>query len=255
MAASYNEFKKKYLGYRVDVDGFPQNQPYQCWDLVSGVYFPYIGGHKISCTLTRYVPDIAKQKKTNGILNFCDDIGLHTIMQPGDICIWGKCAACPDGHIAIYDSDKGQDCVYFLGQNQPSAKVTIARIPVQGIIGVFRPKVFVKKPVVKPEKKPDQILTVGSKVMSHGFYVEKIDYQKDRFWNSWVGGWIACKDVVEVDARDGRRDQILHIGSGVAFPGEMTVTSVNVKNQTVKVKELPGYNLKSRCLYETKNGK
>lgn len=254
MAASYNEFKKKYLGYRVDVDGFPQNQPYQCWDLVSGVYFPYIGGHKISCTLTRYVPDIAKQKKTNGLLTFCDDIGLHTIMQPGDICIWGKCKACPDGHIAIYDSDQGQDCVYFLGQNQPSAKVTIARIPVQGIIGVFRPKIFVNKPVPKPEPKPDQILTVGSRVVSHGFYVGTIDYQKDRFWNTWVGGWIPCKDVVEVDARDGKKDQILHVGSGVAFPSTYTVSKVDVKNDRVYLKEL-GYWVKSRCLIETKNGK
>lgn len=252
--ASYNEFKKKYLGSRVDVDGFPYQQPYQCWDLVSGVYFPYIGGHKISCTLTRYVPDIAKQKKTNGILNFCDDIGLKTTMQPGDICIWGKCKACPDGHIAIYDSDEGQNCVYFLGQNQPKASVTIARIPVQGIIGVFRPKIFVNKPVVKPEKKPDQILTKGSKVQSYGFYIQAINYQKDWGYNDWVGGWFPLAHVVEVDARDGRKDQIVHIGSGVAFKGTLTVSDVDVKNDMVYLKELK-YWVKSRCLCEVKEGK
>lgn len=256
MAKSYSEFKGMYLGRSVDVDGFPAANPYQCWDLVSGVYFPYIGGHRISCTLTRYVPDIAKQKNTNGLLNFCNDIGLHTIMQPGDVCIWGKCAACPDGHIAIYDHDEGQNAVYFLGQNQPYNKVTIKQIPVSGIIGVFRPKIFVNQKPVPVEKKPDQILTVGSKVQSHGFYVERLRI-RNRQWelyNSWVGGWIPTAHVHEVDSRDGRKDNILHIGSGVAFDGTLTVDDINVKSQTAHLKEL-GYWVKSRCLNEVKDGK
>ena len=253
MAKSYAEFKAKYLNKSVDIDGFPTYNIYQCWDLVSGLYFPYVGGKVIHCGITGYVIDIADQRKTNGILDFCVDVGLSEILQPGDICIWKKCAACPSSHIAIFDHDEGQDKVYFLGQNQPYARVNIQKIPVEGIVGVFRPKIFVnQKPT--PVKKADQILTIGSKVTSYGFYVQKLDYVKDRAYNDWVGGWIPCKHLDEVNAQDGRMDQLLHIGSGVAFHGTMTVTAVNVAQQKVYLKEL-GYWVKSRCLYEVKDGK
>ena len=43
--------------------------------------------------------------------------------------------------VAIYDHDEGQSKVYFCGQNQKGGqKVTVERIDVSGIIGVFRPK-------------------------------------------------------------------------------------------------------------------
>ena len=250
---SYADFKATYLGKSVDVDGFPTYNIYQCWDLVSGVYFPYIGGKIIHCGQTGYVVDIANQRKTNGILDFCVDVGLKATLQPGDICIWKKCTACPYSHIAIYDHDNGQDKVYFLGQNQPFNKVNIRQIDVSGIVGVFRPKIFVNQ---KPVKKPDQILTVGSKVVSNGFYVERLRYKSKRWelYNAWAGGWIPTKDVDEVDAHDGKKDNILHIGSGVAFPGTMTVSKVNTKQNIVYLKEL-GYWVKSRCLIETKEGK
>ena len=250
---SYADFKATYLGKSVDVDGFPAYNIYQCWDLVSGVYFPYIGGKIIHCGQTGYVVDIANQRKTNGILDFCVDIGLKAELQPGDICIWKKCTACPYSHIAIYDHDNGQDKVYFLGQNQPFNKVNIRQIDVSGIVGVFRPKIFVNQ---KPVKKPDQILTVGSKVVSNGFYVERLRYKSKRWelYNTWAGGWIPTKDVNEVDAHDGKKDNILHIGSGVAFPGTYTVSKVNTKQNIVYLKEL-GYWVKSRCLIETKEGK
>lgn len=234
---SYADFKNKFLGRKVDVDGFPANQPYQCWDLVSGVYFPYIGGHTISCRQSGYVKDIANTRATNGILDFCKDVGLQAELEPGDICIWTNCAEAPYSHIAIYDHDDGQNAVYFLGQNQPYAYVNIIRMPVSGIIGVFRPKVYNGKnpepaPAPKP-KKTDQILRVGSKVTSWGFYVQKMDYIHGTFYNDWVGGWIPWDDVDEVDSGDGKLDQYIHVGSGVAFAkkfGRMTVTGLKVIN-------------------------
>lgn len=249
--ASYNEFKSKYLGRYVDVDGFPAHQPYQCWDLVSGVYFPYIGGHTISCRQSGYVKDIANQRQTNGILDFCTDIGLQAELQPGDICVWTNCSAAPYSHIAIYDSDNGQDCVYFLGQNQPYPYVNILRMDVSGIIGVFRPKIFEgQKPT--PSHQPDQILSIGSKVRSNGFYVQNIDYAKDWGYNSTVGGWFPFRDVDEVDARDGRCDQYCHIGSGVAFnKGTMTVTGMRQVNGVWLIKcDKLGYEVLPDCLYE-----
>ena len=253
MAKSYSDFKLKYLGKSVDVDGFPTGSPYQCWDVVSGVYFPYIGGKTIHCGETRYVKDIANQRKTNGILDFCVDVGLKETLQAGDICVWTNCPACPKSHIAIYDHDDGQDKVFFLGQNQPYNYVTVKQIPVSGIIGVFRPKIFVKiKPT--PVKKPDQILTVGSKVQSYGFRVERLRYRNKQWelYNSWVGGWIPTAHVSEVDAKDGKKDNILHMGSGVAFDGTLTVSKIDVKNNRAFLKEL-GYWVYSRCLNEVKD--
>lgn len=113
------------------------------------------------------------------------------------------------------------------------------------------------KPAPVPEAKPDQILTVGSKVRSYGFLVEGLKKQPNGlYWmyNSWVGGWFPCADVDEVDARDGKKDQIVHVGAGVAFPGEYTVTAVNPYLDTCYLKEL-GYWVKCRCVEEVKEGR
>ena len=261
MAKSYAEFKSLYLGKHVDVDGFPAYRKEQCWDLVSGAYFPYIGGKVIHCGLTGYVKDIAYQRKTNGILDFCIDIGLTAQLQPGDICITDSCANYPYSHIFIYDHDNGQDEVYFLGQNQPYPYVTIAKLPTAGIIGVFRPKIFAgqKESAVKKEvkkKATDQILTVGSKVKSWGFYVQGLRVRNKQWemYNAWVGGWFPTAHVHEVDTNDGKCDNILHIGSGVAFDGTLTVSKIDVKRNMAYLKEL-GYWVYSRCLNEVEEGR
>lgn len=103
---------------------------------------------------------------------------------------------------------------------------------------------------------PDQILTKGSKVMSYGFLVEDLRWRNGgwQMLNSWVGGWIPCKDVDEVDARDGKKDQIVHKGSGCAFPGVYTVEDVDPVQDTCKLKEL-GYWVKCRCVREIKEGR
>lgn len=155
--SAYNRMKSEVLGKSIDIDGW---YGAQCWDFVAYVMQHYYGGKAIHCGLTGYVKDIANQRKTNGILNFCKDIGLKATLQPGDICVWGNCTACPDSHIAIYDHDNGQDAVYFLGQNQGARKVTVARIPVTGIIGVFRPNTIAGEGegAAKKTAKPQTVL-------------------------------------------------------------------------------------------------
>lgn len=112
------------------------------------------------------------------------------------------------------------------------------------------------KPAPTPSSYPDQILTVGSKVKSYGFLVEGLKKKNGEWWmyNSWVGGWFPCADVDEVDSRDGKKDQIVHVGSGVAFPGVYTVTAVNPSLDICYLKEL-GYWVKCRCVEEVKEGK
>ena len=119
-----------------------------------------------------------------------------------------------------------------------------------GIIGVFRPKIFEGQKPTPP--KADQVLSVGSKVRSEGFYVERLDYVNDWLYNSHVGGWIPCADVDEVDARDGAKDQYLHIGSGVAFNfGTATVTGMRfVNGQWLIQLDKLNYEILPDCLYE-----
>lgn len=252
---SYEEFKNKYLYKSIDLDGFPASQRYQCWD-TANLYFQYVGGHIIHCGQSGYVKDIANQRKTNGILDFCDDMGLQAELQPGDVCVWTNCSETPYSHIAIYDHDNGQSAVYFFGQNQPYAYNTICRLDVGGIIGVFRPKIFHgKKPKPSPKPSPDQILRVGSTVVSNGFIVERIDYARDWGYNSSVGGWFPFRDVDEVDARDGRKDQYCHVGSGVAFnKGRMKVTGMRKVGGVWLIKcDKLGYEVLPDCLTEVED--
>ena len=133
---AYNLMKSEVIGQSIDIDHFYGPQ---CWDFVAYVMANYYGGRAIPCTTSGFVKDIANDRATNGILAFCTDVGLTTALEPGDICVWGNCNECPDSHIALYDHDEGQNSVFFLGQNQGGYGVTIQQIPVNGIIGVFRP--------------------------------------------------------------------------------------------------------------------
>jgi hypothetical protein len=214
MSKTYKQFINETLGKSYDVD---HSYGPQCWDYVSGIYFPWIGGKIIHCGQTGYVKDIANQRYSNGILDFCDDIGFQTDMKPGDVAIWTNCPECPYSHIAIYDHDYGQSDVYFAGQNQPKPYVTIKKISVVGIIGVFRPKIFVQDDEgYKPT--PDQMLQIGSMVISDPFELEAINYKKNTGYNKKIGGWFPLADVDEVEpAKDGKLDQIVHTGSIVQF--------------------------------------
>ena len=244
---SAEQFIKDTMGKAYDVDGA---YGAQCWDYVSGVYFPYIGGKTISCNQTKYVKDIANGRYWNGILDFCDDIGFNTILKKGDIGIWTNCPACPYSHIAIFDYDYGSQNVYWAGQNQPRPYVTVAKIPLAGLIGIFRPKIFAdEKPGDEPKPTKDQVLNIGSKVISDTFEIERFDYGRDLGYSSKVGGWFPLADVDEVEGNDGKLDQIVHIGSRVQFnKGTMTVTGMTYGN-IVTVDKLP-YMINADCLIE-----
>lgn len=106
----YQKIKNETLGKNFDIDHAYGNQ---CWDFVCYVFEHYYNGKRIHCGLTTYVQDFVTQKETNGILEFMDDIGLNTILEPGDVCVWGQCSAAPYSHVALYDSDNGSNQVFF----------------------------------------------------------------------------------------------------------------------------------------------
>lgn len=150
---NYNEFKSQVLGKGFDIDGA---YGYQCWDGYAQ-YCKYLSVPFANCTQSGYVKDIWNLRKSNGTLNYFDEV---EIMQPGDIAVFKEVAGwTPVSHIAIFDSDI--DGVYgnFLGQNQGGttganggAVFNIVRLPYSATFDTaFRPKKKQPAPTLQPQ--------------------------------------------------------------------------------------------------------
>lgn len=253
--ATYQQIKNETINKSFDLDGY---YGAQCWDFACYVFEHYFNGTRINCGLTGYVQDFVTQKNTNGILNFMDEISLNEILQPGDVCVWGPCAAAPYSHVALYDSDNGPNEVYFLGQNQNGASyVNVCQISTSGIIGVFRAKNMTGGGTTDPDPDPslpDQILTVGSKVQFPKYLkAENIDIPNNLVYNSRIGGWVSASICTETSAADGACDQILNIGAEFTIEGTFTVSQINIPSDTAYLQEL-GFWVRSEPLIEVADG-
>lgn len=133
----YSDFKNEVLGKSYDFDGYYGTQ---CWDGLA-VYASRLGQKIPNCTTTGYVIDIWNNRKTNGILNWCDEV---TVMKAGDIAVFKKgSSSCPYSHIAIFDSDIDGKKGRFLGQNQQArnAGFTVVELPYADTCDTaFRPR-------------------------------------------------------------------------------------------------------------------
>lgn len=112
--SKYTDFKAQVLGKGFDVDGA---YGAQCFDGYAQ-YCKFLGVPYANCTTSGYVKDIWNNRRSNGILNYFDEV---TEMQPGDIAVFKEAPATPVSHIAIFDSDAGGGYGNFLGQNQGGA--------------------------------------------------------------------------------------------------------------------------------------
>lgn len=141
------EFRNEVIGKAFDQDGAFK---YQCWDGAdkNRVWLNQhngLGCPQINCTDSGYVRDIWNQRHKSGILNYFIEVPVNA-MQDGDWAIWGRCAACPDSHIAIFRRDNGNGTGLFLGQNQAGTYAfSEVNIPYAGLLGALRPKCYVKK--------------------------------------------------------------------------------------------------------------
>lgn len=141
---SYMQFYNMVLNHGYDIDS---HYGWQCWDGYAE-YCIQLGVPFASCTVTRYVRDIWEQRKTNGILNYFNEV---TQLQPGDVVVFRPCAVTPTSHIAIFHSDCGGGYGYFLGQNQGSpytnpnggSAFNLCKLPYSATYDTgFRPKRF-----------------------------------------------------------------------------------------------------------------
>lgn len=138
-----DQFLRDYpAGSKIDTDGFPAGQPYQCFDPVI-VYMRIITGIPnlyISCRSSGFVKDWWNDFDSNGLSQWFERVPWNSTGQRGDILIWGNAPATPYSHTAILLEDRGPQ-QYVYGQNQPHPYTTIINFTSDGLLGYIRPKV------------------------------------------------------------------------------------------------------------------
>ena len=137
----FNEFKNKYLGKKVDVDGLYGGQ---CVDLFNAWNKDYNNGIYINCKPSGYARSLAENKANNGILKYFKETAINNMIE-GTVVVYGKCKFAPDSHVCFFIKDNGDGTYQALQQNNKGRQyVTIDNNPYEGIIGAFIPNQLVR---------------------------------------------------------------------------------------------------------------
>ena len=147
---------------------------YQCWDYYAKVC-TMLGVPYANCTSSGFVKDIWLNRKSNGMLNYFDEIKFD-LCQPGDIIVFQPRGQTPYSHIGVVASTNQGGQVLVLGQNQgQGGAVCEVWLPLtDSYPTVFRPK-------AKKESQYDgnvqPVNNVGLKYQAH---------TQDIGWREWV---------------------------------------------------------------------
>ncbi len=109
---TYQEFKNKYEGKKVDVDNA---NGAQCWDLGQAYFKEVLGLPETVLGGVGLVNGMLKGERYRLMMKYFDEVPTNA-MEPGDVVIWEY------GHIAIYDHWDGKHCWYF-SQNPNAPKI------------------------------------------------------------------------------------------------------------------------------------
>lgn len=147
----FENFIEKYLGKKVDVDGY---YGAQCVDLFNAWNRDYNNTY-INCSPSGYARSIAENKNNNGMLKYFDEVKLDQ-MTPGTVVVYGNCPFAPLSHVCFFIKDNGNNTFQALQQNNNGRDyVTIDSNPYDGIIGAFTPKQIYGKKYVNLSNKAD----------------------------------------------------------------------------------------------------
>ena len=149
------EFVDKYNGTATDVD---KAYGVQCVDLFKLFTKVNYGISNYTCG-NGYASGLWYNRKSRPYYKYFVDANVNNL-QNGDWVIWGKCKVAPDSHIAMYYNGK------FFGQNQFGVKkARLCDITTAGVIGVLRPKMYIKQPV-----NTTKYVNLPSNIDKWGFY-------------------------------------------------------------------------------------
>lgn len=234
MSKTAKSFYEKYNGRAIDYD---KGYGVQCVD-GARLWMDYFLGSSIPCSggwASGYWTGNRSWFKSKG----CTEITNYKNLRNGDLVIWAKGSSShPSSHVAMYYNGKE------FGQNQGGNRgFCLKNTNFSDMAGAFRttncdPGTSITS---TSGEAVDQILHVGSHVIFPSrMQVTKVNVAKNWAYVPDIGGWISCKPLDEVDASDGKKDQILHAGSVVTIKGKFTVTAVNKSTNTVKLKAYSG---------------
>lgn len=145
----FEEFKNKYLGKSVDIDGLYGEQ---CVDLFNAWNRDYNKTY-INCRPSGFARSLAENKENNGILKYFTEVALKDCV-PGTVIVYGRCKFAPDSHVCFFIKDNGNGTFEALQQNYHSIRhVTINNNPYSGIIGCFVPK-QIKDSIMESKSEP-----------------------------------------------------------------------------------------------------
>lgn len=185
------DFYNKHLNKVIDMDFSPKGDIYQCVDLFKAFTKENYNTPDYN-TGNGYASGLWIYRKSKPYGKYFVDANVKSL-QNGDWCIWGRCRVAPNTHVAMYYNGK------FFGQNQNGVKkATLINLSKDGIIGVLRPKMYVKKAT---GEKVDQILHKGSKVQLTGTYTVKDINVKENTAKITIAGkdyWISSTPLKEV---------------------------------------------------------
>lgn len=137
----FEEFKNRYLGKKVDVDGYYGGQ---CVDLFNAWNRDYNNVY-INCQPSGFAKSLAQNKNNNGILKYFQETAINNMIE-GTVVVYGNCRFAPDSHVCFFIKDNGDGTYQSLQQNTRGRQyVTIDNNPYSGVIGAFIPNQLVRK--------------------------------------------------------------------------------------------------------------
>ena len=137
--------KSNYLiqanGKKIDVDGVPKNQPYQCVDLIKDYMkrcygIPYFSIHNDAKNYYEMYEDFPYLVKYFTRIKNTPSL----VPKKGDIVVWNGTKGNGHGHVAVSTGIGDTKTFYSLDQNWEGPYATKVKHDYKGVLGVLRPK-------------------------------------------------------------------------------------------------------------------
>lgn len=168
-----------WLGKSLDTDGFPPEQPNQCYDVFIE-YMRILSGNPtlyLTATQTGLAQDIYNQYESSPLLqSLFDKLPWNAKGERGDVAVWGEAPQTPKTHVALLEVDNGNTQRIF-GQNQPYPYCTERDLTSTGLLGYLRPKTKQGEVMDLLTKEEENVLSI----LATGAY-PGVDYSYD-----WAG--------------------------------------------------------------------
>lgn len=167
--ATPHEFFLATINRKIDMDGVPKSQPYQCVDLFKYWCKGQVGkSFGTLCPDTGYARDIWYCFDRLGLGAYFDKVPSNQMVD-GDWAIMDFSKAYPYSHVAMFRVDNGNGTGVFLGQNQTSnPAVSQVNSTYTGVLGALRPKIYHQAP--QPQSVSRKYVNLPGNVDSWAYY-------------------------------------------------------------------------------------